>query len=85
MLFLYICIAVVIYLILLVAVTQIVLPYKRGTPLFPFFRKTTPLKEKVEEAEKELQEQTELAILQEELDEINRRKAQLEERKNGNT
>lgn len=73
-------VAVGISLILLLSFTQIILPYARGTPLFPLFRSKSDLKTRVEEAEKNLQETTELVILEEQLKEINRRKAQLEER-----
>lgn len=64
--------------ILLTFATQVVIPVKNGTPLFPFFRKETPLKKLVDEAEMTLEEQTELARLNEQLAIINRRKAELE-------
>jgi len=67
--------------VLLGLITQIVIPLVRGTPFFPQFRKATPLKEKVVAAEKELQEVTEYVHLKEELDEVNRRKAELEGKK----
>ena len=72
-------------LVALFTATQVILPYRYGTPLFPLFRGKNPLKEQVEAAEKELAEKTELVILNEQLEEINRRKAQLEERQNGNS
>jgi hypothetical protein len=61
-------------------VTQVLIPFARGTPFFPHLRKNTPMKEKVLAAQHELEEQTELADLQEQLNEINRRKAQLGEK-----
>jgi hypothetical protein len=64
--------------IVLLFVTQIVIPFVKGTPFFPQFRKITPLKVKIEDAEIELEETTELVHLQKQLDEINRRKAELE-------
>ena len=51
-----------------------------GMPLFPDFRKSTPMKEEVSKAEKELEEQTELVRLNEQLVEIYRRKAELEKK-----
>jgi len=66
--------------ILILFATQVVIPLRKGIPLFPLFRKETPLKVKVEEAEKELEETTELVMLQEQLEEINRRKAELEKK-----
>lgn len=64
--------------VLLVVITQILIPFVLGTPFFPQIRKKTPLKEKVEAAERELEETTEYVYLKEELNEINRRKAQLD-------
>lgn len=66
--------------IILLFVTQVILPYILGTPYFPLFREKTPLKEEVVKTEKELEETTELVVLQGQLNEINRRKAQLEEK-----
>lgn len=59
-------------------ITQVVMPLFRGTPLFPQFRPTTALKQKVNAEEKELYETTEEVRLHESLKEINRRKAELE-------
>jgi len=61
-------------------VTQVGLPLAYGTPLFPNFRKDTEQKVKVDAAEHELEEAREYVHLREELDEINRRKAQLEKK-----
>lgn len=61
-------------------VTQIGLPLAHGTPLFPQFRRETELKQKVDAAEEELEEATEYVHLKEELNEINRRKAELEKK-----
>lgn len=75
-------IAVVLFILLL---TQVIMPFLFGTPFFSLFRKDSPLKEQVKTVEKELAEKTELvmleeqlSIVQEQLDEINRRKAELE-------
>ena len=68
------------FALFLFILTQIVLPMIFNMPLFPNFRKTTPLKVQVDAAEKELEEQTELTRLNEQLLEINRRKAQLEKK-----
>ena len=64
----------------LLFVTQMVLPFLFGTPFFPFFRKSTPIKEEVIKAEHELEEQTELFNLTKQLEELNRRKAELEKK-----
>ena len=64
--------------VLLCVVTQIVIPLVRGTPLFPQLRTPTPMTEKVASAERELEETTEYVQLKVELNEINRRKAELE-------
>jgi hypothetical protein len=64
--------------VLIVVITQILIPFVLGTPFFPQIRKKTPLKEQVEAAERELEEKTEYVYLKEELNEINRRKAQLD-------
>ena len=60
--------------------TQIVIPLFKGTPMFPLFRKKTPIKAQIEQAENELAEMTELAVITEKLEEINRRKAELEKK-----
>jgi Na+-transporting methylmalonyl-CoA/oxaloacetate decarboxylase gamma subunit len=65
-------------LVLLGFITQIAIPFVRNEPFFPQFRNTTPMKEKVVAAQKELVEVTEYVHLKEDLDEINRRKAELE-------
>lgn len=66
--------------LLILLVTQICVPMQLNTPLFPTFRKSTPMKDMVDKAEKELEEQTELERLNRQLDEINRRKAELEKK-----
>lgn len=65
-------------IILLLLVTQVILPLVQGTPFFPNFRKITPLKARVDMAAEELVETTEYVRLKEDLNEINRRKAELE-------
>ena len=60
--------------------TQVAVPLWRGTPLFPNFKPDSPLKQQVEEAQEELEHKTELVELQEQLEEINRRKAELEKK-----
>jgi hypothetical protein len=64
--------------VLILFVTQVVIPVYQGTPLFPQFRTMTPMKEQVVAAEKELEETTELVLVKTQLNEINRRKAELE-------
>ncbi len=74
------CVIGVMFIVMLLFITQVMLPLVQGTPLFPFFRVKTDMKTKVAAAEHELEETTELVRLQEQLDEINRRKAQLEKK-----
>lgn len=73
---------ILVFVLLLVVgfITQVAIPLAQGTPLFPQFRPTTPLKEKVAAAEQELYETTEEVHLRESLEEINRRKAELEKK-----
>lgn len=66
--------------IIILLVTQVGLPLYQGTPLFPQFRRETELKQKVDAAEQELEQAREYVHLKEELNEINRRKAQLEKK-----
>ena len=70
----------VMILLFMLFLTQMVLPFLFGTPFFPFFRKSTPIKEEVNKAEHELEEQTELASLLKQLAILNRRKAELEKK-----
>lgn len=76
--FLELVILVVVLLLVIMFITQVVVPFVNNTPLFPQFRPSTPLKEQVAAAEKELYETTEVVHLKESLEEINRRKAKLE-------
>ena len=71
--------AIAVGVVLLLA-TQVVLPLCYGTPLFPNFRKDSEMKTKVDDAEHELEEAREYVHLQEQLEEINRRKAELEKK-----
>jgi hypothetical protein len=69
----------VIALVLFVALlTQVIMPFLFNTPFFPMFRSTTPLLEKVEEAEHNVEEQTELLRLQKRLFDLNQEQAALE-------
>jgi len=67
-------------IVILLLVTQIILPFTRGTPFFPTFRRITPMKARVDVAAEQLSETIEYVALKEELDEINRRKAELEKK-----
>ncbi len=78
--FLELLILIVILLLVVMFITQVIIPMYIGTPLFPQFRPSTPLKEQVAAAEKELYESTEYMHLKESLEEINRRKAELEKK-----
>jgi len=64
--------------VILYFTTEVFIPFVRGTKFFPHFRKATPLMEEVSEAERNLEETTELVLLKQKLVEINRRKAELE-------
>ena len=70
----------VMILLFMLFLTQMTLPFIFGTPFFPFFRKATPLKDEVDKAEHEVEEQTELVSLMKQLEELNRRKAELEKK-----
>lgn len=72
--------AAVCLLLVLLFATQIAIPLYKGTPMFPLFRKKTPIKVQIDQAEKELAEMTELTAITEKLEEINRRKAELEKK-----
>jgi len=63
-------------LAILAFVTQVAIPLFKGTPMFPFFRKSS-VAEQVADAQDELEEVAELEELSELQQEINRRKAQL--------
>lgn len=73
-------IAALVFGVVIFMITQVGLPLYQGTPLFPQFRRETELSQKVEEAEQELEEAREYVHLKEELEEINRRKAELEKK-----
>ena len=64
----------------LLFLTQMALPFMFGTPFFPLFRKDTPIKQEVDKAVHDLEEQTELVSLMKQLEELNRRKAELEKK-----
>jgi len=64
--------------LLLLVITQIVMPLFLQTPFFPLFRKETPLREAVEEAEHTLEEKTELYRLQKRLFDLNQEQTALE-------
>jgi len=75
-LFLDLMLFIVIALVLLSFITQVAIPWKNKTPLFPLLRKSETA-EKIEEASEELEHVAELEQLAEMQEEINRRKAQL--------
>lgn len=59
--------------------TQVIIPLARGTVMFPMFGTGSNVTEKVEQAEHTLEEIAEQERLKELTEEINRRKAKLEE------
>ncbi len=68
-------------LVFVTLLTQVWYPFVRGTPYFPMLRKDSAFKKEVTAKERELEEQTELVELEIQLQEINRRKAELEKSK----
>jgi hypothetical protein len=68
------------FALFMLLLTQVIMPALFSTPFFPMFRKVTPLFVKVEEAEHELEEKTELYRLQKRLFEINQEQAALEQK-----
>jgi sensor histidine kinase YesM len=66
--------------LLVLLLTQVVMPFLFNTPFFPMFRTVTPLLVKVEEAEHELEEKTELYRLQKRLFDLNQEQAALEQK-----
>lgn len=78
MLFLDLLFGIAAVTILVLVVTQVIAPLVLSTPFFPLFRKATPLRVKVEEAETELAEKTELVRLQKRLFEVQQAQAELQ-------
>jgi len=72
--------AIIGFALFMLLLTQVIMPGLFSTPFFPMFRKVTPLLVKVEEAEHELEEKTELYRLQKRLFEINQEQAALEQK-----
>ena len=64
-------------LFIICVITQVMVPIFSGEPLFPFFRKSL-VKEKIVVAEQHLETVSEEEHLKRVVDEINRRKAELE-------
>jgi hypothetical protein len=65
--------------ILLTFISQVVAPCYTGEPMFPFFRKSS-VKQEIGKAEKELEMLAEAAHLKHIATEIERRKAELEQK-----
>lgn len=76
----YLFLGLVIGGIALLLLTQVILPLIFGTGFFPLFRKASPFKKQVSDAEHELEEKAELVRLETQLQELNRRKAELEKK-----
>lgn len=76
MLFIHFLLALVIVFLVLAFTFQVAIPFLRGTPLFPFFRKSET-SAAIEVAESELEKLNELEQLNELQEKINRRKAKL--------
>lgn len=68
------------FVLFVLFLTQVVMPFLFSTPFFPMFRKVTPLLVAVEEAEHELEEKTELYRLQKRLFDLNQEQAALEQK-----
>lgn len=76
MLFIHFFLVLVIVFLVLAFTFQVAIPFMRGTPLFPFFRKSET-SDAIEVAESELEKLNELEQLNELRERINSRKAQL--------
>lgn len=79
----YLYIAFVILLtfaVMLFLTVQVLIPLKKGTPLFPIFRPDTPLKKELEQYQQEVEELAEVVEVKAELDNLKRRKAELEKK-----
>ena len=72
--------AIIAFTLFMLLLTQVIMPALFSTPFFPMFRKVTPLLVKVEEAEHELEEKTELYRLQKRLFDLNQEQAALEQK-----
>lgn len=72
--------AIIAFALFMLLLTQVIMPALFSTPFFPMFRKVTPLLVKVEEAEHELEEKTELYRLQKRLFDLNQEQAALEQK-----
>ena len=68
---------ILVLMLVLIAVTQVVFPTLKGSPLFPFFRKST-VRELIVKTEHELETVAELEQLKKIEAELNSRKAELE-------
>lgn len=67
------------FCVILFLVTQVLIPLRKGVRLFPLFRHH-PLKDELEEAEDTLANTAEMVDLKEQINDINRRKAELEKK-----
>lgn len=67
--------AVVFFLIM-----QVVIPLYKGTTVLPIFRADPALKRELAEKQRELEELAEKVSVQSQIDELNRRKAEMEQK-----
>lgn len=72
-----ILIFILVFVILMVLVTQVLVPFRQGTRFLPWFRKSTNLNKKIQVAQEQLEELTELTALEKQLKQINEQKASL--------
>jgi len=62
-------------------VSQIAVPLVNGTPLYPDFRKKSPVAERIEQADSVLEDVAEAKILHNRVQEIKRQTAEMEDEK----
>lgn len=70
---------VLVFCVIMFLVTQVLIPLHKGVRLFPVFRRH-PLEDDLAEAENTLADTVEVVELQEQIEEVNRRKANLEKK-----
>ena len=70
-------VAVAIFLLIIFIASQIIVPYREGEPLFPYFRKSA-VKDEIYKAERALEGVAEIAHLKKVVNQLNSRLAEME-------
>lgn len=79
----YLYVALVVALVIAVVfflIMQVVIPLYNGTTVLPIFRADPDLKRELAEKQRELEELAEKVSVQSQIDELNRRKAEMEQK-----